>query len=152
MKKVIRLTEGDLHRIIKNSVKKIIKEEDIYPGYNSTTTDNYDEDSFNGLARKINSKILEIFGPKSPVKLSPNSNGNEILIDVDGYMSNDRQTVIGLWNLIPAMKDLGCAFEGNRQLPNKGIEFVFSFDEWPEERIEDRIDTEANMDDFPPMH
>ena len=32
MKKVIRLTEGDLHKIIKESVKKIIKEgfEDDY--------------------------------------------------------------------------------------------------------------------------
>lgn len=28
MKKLIRLTEGDLHRIIKNTVKRIIREED----------------------------------------------------------------------------------------------------------------------------
>lgn len=26
MRKIVRLTEGDLHRIIKNSVKKIIRE------------------------------------------------------------------------------------------------------------------------------
>lgn len=27
MKKLIRLTEGDLHRIVENSVKKVLKEE-----------------------------------------------------------------------------------------------------------------------------
>ena len=32
MKKIIRLTEGDLHRIVKESVKRILKEaEDNYP-------------------------------------------------------------------------------------------------------------------------
>ena len=30
MKKVIRLTEGDLHRIVKESVKKVLKEGSFY--------------------------------------------------------------------------------------------------------------------------
>ena len=38
MKKIIRLTESDLRNIVKESVKKIIKEASIYPGYNSTST------------------------------------------------------------------------------------------------------------------
>ena len=32
MKKIIRLTEGDLHRIIENSVKRILKENDVPVG------------------------------------------------------------------------------------------------------------------------
>ena len=39
MKKIIRLTESDLHRLIKESVRKVIREAEIYPGYDSTTTD-----------------------------------------------------------------------------------------------------------------
>jgi len=38
MKKLIRLTESDIHRLVKESVKRILKEEGIYPGYDSTTT------------------------------------------------------------------------------------------------------------------
>jgi hypothetical protein len=30
MKKVIRLTEGDLHRIVKESVKRVLKEQELY--------------------------------------------------------------------------------------------------------------------------
>lgn len=41
MKKIVKLTESDLHKIIKESVKRIIKEDNIYPGYDSTTTDDY---------------------------------------------------------------------------------------------------------------
>ena len=44
MKRVVRLTEGDLHRIVKESVKRVLREEDdIYKrceqGYNSLTND-----------------------------------------------------------------------------------------------------------------
>ena len=38
MKKLVRLTESDIHRLVKESVKRILKEEGIYPGYDSTTT------------------------------------------------------------------------------------------------------------------
>ena len=40
MKKIFRLTEGDLHRIIKNSVKRIIRESDEYYDFYSDE-DNY---------------------------------------------------------------------------------------------------------------
>ena len=45
MKKILRLTEGDLHRIIKNSVKRIIRESDEY--YDTSSDDFYsDEDNY----------------------------------------------------------------------------------------------------------
>jgi len=37
-KKLIRLTESDLHRIVKESVRKIMREASVYPGYYSSTT------------------------------------------------------------------------------------------------------------------
>ena len=42
MKKILRLTEGDLHRIIKNSVKRIIRESDEY--YDTSSDDFYSEE------------------------------------------------------------------------------------------------------------
>ena len=41
MKKTIRLTEGDLHRIIKGSVKKILKENDDIPFQISVPFEDY---------------------------------------------------------------------------------------------------------------
>ena len=38
MKRMIRLTESDLHRIVKESVEIVLKETSIYPGYDSTST------------------------------------------------------------------------------------------------------------------
>ena len=32
MKQIIRLTEGDLHRIVENAVKRILKENDVPTG------------------------------------------------------------------------------------------------------------------------
>ena len=41
MKKVIRLTESDIHRIVKNSVKRILKEDDYDPFTYSNTDLSY---------------------------------------------------------------------------------------------------------------
>ena len=41
-KQVIRLTEGDLHRIIENSVKRILRKEDDFDNYESNYEDDYD--------------------------------------------------------------------------------------------------------------
>ena len=38
MKKIIRLTEQDLHRIVKESIKRVLKETSVYPSYDSTTS------------------------------------------------------------------------------------------------------------------
>lgn len=40
IKKVVRLTESDLHRIIRRSVNKIIKESDDFIGHGYKTTSN----------------------------------------------------------------------------------------------------------------
>lgn len=55
MKKIIRLTESDLHRIIKNSVNRILREENVLNNYEAFTIGekqsdptNYDPNSFNG--------------------------------------------------------------------------------------------------------
>lgn len=54
MKKIIRLTESDLHRIIENSVKRILKEDVLGNDWHQDETDvlnNYEpfEDQFEGL-------------------------------------------------------------------------------------------------------
>ena len=46
MKKRIRLTEGDLHRIVKESVKKILTEGEQWIGY-------YERNNFDSLRQKV---------------------------------------------------------------------------------------------------
>ena len=86
MKQVIRLTEGDLHEIINESVKKVIKEM---------------ERSF------------------------PNSVPGDEGIHYPGDINPD------VWDSL-----------------QRG-DYGQDEEDWPEERVLDRIDTEANMDDFP---
>ena len=59
MKRRIRLTEGDLHRIVKESVKRVLKEDDTQNLgiYNYDPTD-YDE--LNMKIKAIMSKVSEI--------------------------------------------------------------------------------------------
>jgi len=47
-KKLIRLTEGDLHRIVKESVNKAINEEEVYSGFNGGVH-NYEKDYLDDL-------------------------------------------------------------------------------------------------------
>ena len=86
MKQVIRLTEADLHKIIKESVKKVINEM---------------ERSF------------------------PNSVPGDEDIHYPGDINPD------VWDSL-----------------QRGDYGEDDYD-WPEERVLDRIDAEANMDDFP---
>jgi len=86
MKQIIRLTEGDLHKIIKESVKKVIKEM---------------ERSF------------------------PNS----VPGDEDIYYPGDINPDV--WDSL-----------------QRG-DYGQDEEDWSEDRILDRIDNEANMDDFP---
>ena len=46
MKKIIRLTEGDLNRIIRNSIKRIIRESNDY--YNTSIDDFYSKEDNDG--------------------------------------------------------------------------------------------------------
>lgn len=43
-KKTIRLNESALHRIIKESVRKVLREASIYPGYNSSVSNEFDDE------------------------------------------------------------------------------------------------------------
>ena len=86
MKQIIRLTEGDLHKVIKESVKNVIKEM---------------ERSF------------------------PNSVPGDEGIHYPGDINPD------VWDSL-----------------QRG-DYGQDEEDWPEDRILDRIDTEANMDDFP---
>lgn len=86
MKQIIRLTEGDLRKIVKESVKKVIKEM---------------ERSF------------------------PNSVPGDEDIHYPGDINPD------VWDSL-----------------QRG-DYGQDEEDWPEDRILDRIDTEANMDDLP---
>jgi len=58
-KKLIRLTESDLHRIVKESVKRVLKEDDTQNlGINNYDPTNYDE--LNMKIKAIMSKVSEI--------------------------------------------------------------------------------------------
>ena len=50
-KKLVRLTEGDLHRIVKEAVKRIVSESDVYTGEES-----YVPNKYPGQMPKFNSK------------------------------------------------------------------------------------------------
>lgn len=68
MKKIIRLTESDLHRLVKESVRKVIREANIYPGYDSTTTGEV------GQAKKPKysaAKEINDFDSRKPGDFSP---------------------------------------------------------------------------------
>jgi len=59
MKKLVRLTESDLHRIVKESVKRVLKEDDTQNlGINNYDPTNYDE--LNMKIKAIMSKVSEI--------------------------------------------------------------------------------------------
>ena len=85
MKQKIRLTESDLHRIIKESVKKILKE----------TRLDYDVDNFSGKYTKT--KTDDYINPDEYLDdpyNKPNSFDDEDWIDGDKNMENDYS-----WNL-----------------------------------------------------
>lgn len=85
MKKIIRLTESDLHKIIKESVNKILKE----------TRLDYDEDNFSGkyTKTKTDDYINQDDYLDDPYD-KPNSFDDEDWIDGDKNMENDYS-----WNL-----------------------------------------------------
>jgi hypothetical protein len=130
-KKLIRLTESDLHRIIKRSVNKILKES-FEDDFNTARDKHVGKGGLFGMELK-NSEGDWQYGD---VTYDPNTNTMSCMgvsIQVDPDMSID-QNLEGLYD----------------ELINNGYtDGDDEDDEWPEERIEDRIDTEANMDDYP---
>lgn len=59
MKRIIRLTEGDLHRIIKNSVKKILREDSTFD--NHIAGNIYEDIIQRGLYRRVQPNKLKDF-------------------------------------------------------------------------------------------
>ena len=79
-KKIVRLTETDLHKIIKESVKKILKE----------TRLDYDEDNFSGKYSLTNADdYIDLDGSLDDPYNEPNSFDDEDWIDGDKDMEND---------------------------------------------------------------
>lgn len=79
-KKIVRLTETDLHKIIKESVKKILKE----------TRLDYDEDNFSGKYSLTNDDdYIDLDGSLDDPYNEPNSFDDEDWIDGDKDMENN---------------------------------------------------------------
>lgn len=84
-KKIVRLTETDLHKIIKESVKKILKE----------TRLDYDEDNFSGkYSLTKDDDYIDVDGSLDDPYNKPNSFDDDDWIDGDKDMENDYS-----WNL-----------------------------------------------------
>ena len=112
MKKIIRLTESELHDLISRSVKRIIKEDVLGDNWHETQEDT----------------VMNNYEPfESQASHNWSGVGDE---DIDPTLYEPQDEVIG-WNDDEP--------EG------------YDDDAWPEERVLDRIDTDANYDDFPPM-
>lgn len=82
MKKAIRLTESDLHRIIKESVNRILKETPL----------NYDEDNFSGRWTKSEPDYdgyIDSDDCLDNPNYTPNSFDDDEWVDGDKSMEND---------------------------------------------------------------
>ena len=101
MKKVIRLTENDIHRIVKNSVKRILKEDNYDPFTYSNTELSYPKgvdflDMDGGIDNEIENfsqKIIERYGsyaknPNAPSYFEDDSTGINHSEDFDLYLQN----------------------------------------------------------------
>ena len=134
MKKIVRLTESDLRNIVKKSVNKILREsfEDDF---------NYARDKHIGRGGMFGMEMKNSEGDwqYGDVTYDPNTNTMSCMgvsIEVDPDFSID--------------ENLQSLYE---ELVNQGYSDGDDGDEWDKDWTEedalDRIDTEANMDDFP---
>ena len=122
MKKVIRLTESDLHGIIKKSVNKILRE---------SSFDSIRKGGWQEKLQQIHNIALEM--EELAKDESPNGFGQTELL------STAR-------NILKITRRWGC--DDGPEESNIDDED----EEWPEERINDWIDCQANYDDFPPTY
>ena len=109
MKKVIRMTESDLHNLVARTVKRIIREDVL------------------GNDWRENDNVLNNYEAFDDQKTTP-FNG----------MSNDHD-----WSVKGE--------DGDPTHYDNYSDDIENGDDWPEERVLDRIDTNANYDDFPPI-
>jgi hypothetical protein len=109
MKKIIRMTESDLHNLVARTVKRIIREDVL------------------GNDWRENDNVLNNYEAFDDQKTTP-FNG----------MSNDHD-----WSVKGE--------DGDPTHYDNYSDDIENGDDWPEERVLDRIDTNANYDDFPPI-
>lgn len=130
MKQIIRLTEGDLHKIIKESVNRILKE-DFEQDFNSARDKHIGRGGMFGLEMKNSEGDWEY----GDVTYDPNTNTMSCMgvsIQVDPELSID-QNLEGLYE----------------ELVNNGYTDGDDEDYNEDDYAQERIDLEANMDDFP---
>ena len=109
MKKIIRMTESDLHNLVARTVKRIIREDVL------------------GNDWRENDDVLNNYEAFEDQKTTP-FNG----------MTNDHD-----WSVKGE--------DGDPTHYDNYSDDIENGDDWPEERVLDRIDTNANYDDFPPI-
>ena len=119
MKKVIRLTEGDLHRIVKKSINRILKE---------SSFDSIRQGGWQEKLQQIHNLALEM--EEMAKDESPNGFGETELLTT-------------AQNILKITRRWGCKDEEKKEYTSE------EQDEWPEERINQWIDTQANYDDYP---
>ena len=133
MKQIIRLTEGDIHKIVKESVNRILKE-DFEQDFNSARDKHIGRGGMFGLEMKNSEGDWEY----GDITYDPNTNTMSCMgvsIQVDPELSID-QNLEGLYE----------------ELVNNGYtdgddDEELNMDDYAQERM----DLEANYDDFPPM-
>lgn len=98
-KKPIRLTEGDLHKIVKESVKKVLKEEFYGDDNHGENGEEYYEDTIEGeylyddlMSGKYDDELDDIIRGKRPIfkkwDLIPYAKERKMLIDKQYAMKN----------------------------------------------------------------
>jgi hypothetical protein len=94
MKRIIRLTESDLHRIIKNSVKRILKEDSTFD--NHIVGNIYDDIIQRGLYRRLQPNKLKDFIMNSyGLKTSEEGIANTVVDKIMKYKT-EMETQYGL--------------------------------------------------------
>ena len=134
MKKVIRLTESDLHNIVKNSVNKILKEASFTRGYvsndgNSMVGGSYGssrfEEDFNVLDKFLNNFNLEDENEWDNFRLYCEQNEEAFNLKVTISSSYDESTGYGSesmpFNEIEDVSGADIALQYVSEYPNKEI-------------------------------
>ena len=132
MKTILKLTEKDLHNIVKESVNRILKE-DFEQDFNSARDKHIGSGGMFGLEMKNSEGDWEY----GDVTYDPNTNTMSCMgvsIQVDPELSID-QNLEGLYE----------------ELVNNGYTDGDDEDYNEDDYAQERMDLEANYDDFPPM-
>ena len=142
-KQIIKLTEGDLHKIIENTVNKIMMTEGWEDSYRKWSKGDYKDNEEGEKLNKQWTKELKAEHPDRKSRANAVKKANT-RIDVEkGKTAKDPR-----WRAYD--KDM----EGDvdealiRRAVSETIN-KFKNDDMSDEEIETKIDTEANMDDFP---